>query len=147
MQKRRGIRVNEKYAKIIDLPHHESKTRPRMSRHDRAAQFAPYSALSGYEDAVRETARLTDTKGELDDYEKEKINETLTYLLSSEGGSMAEITFFKPDRKKQGGSYVTLTGEIYKIDEVKRKIIMVGGTEIPLDDLVDLQKCEEYSDI
>ena len=118
-----------------------------MSRHDRAAQFAPYSALSGYEDAVRETARLTDTKGELDDYEKEKINETLTYLLSSEGRAMAEITFFKPDRKKNGGSYITVTGEIYKIDEVKRKIIMVGGTEIPLDDLVDLQKCKEYSDI
>ena len=139
--------MNEKYAKIIDLPHHESKTRPRMSRLDRAAQFAPYSALSGYEDAVRETARLTDTKGELDDYEKEKINETLTYLLSSEGRAMAEITFFKPDRKKNGGSYITVTGEIYKIDEVKRKIIMVGGTEIPLDDLVDLQKCKEYSDI
>ena len=117
-----------------------------MSRLDRAAQFAPYSALSGYEDAVRETARQTDKKNELDDYEKEKINETLTLLLSSEPGTVARLTFFNPDPKKAGGSYITLTGEICKIDEVKRKILMVGGTEIPLDDLVDVQKCEEYQD-
>ena len=135
--------MNEKYAEIIDMPHHVSQTRPRMSRLDRAAQFAPYSALSGYEAAVRETARLTDTKSELDDYEKEKINETLVSLLSSEPGTMAHLTFFKPDRKKKGGSYISLTGEVCKIDEVKRKIIMVGGTEIPIDDLVDAKKCED----
>jgi hypothetical protein len=136
--------MNEKYANIIDLPHQVSKIRPRMSRLDRAAQFAPYSALSGYEAAVRETARLTDRKTELDDYEKEKIDQTLNDLLASEVGVRASLTFFCPDRKKEGGSYITLTGEIYKIDSIERRIVMVGGEEIKLDDLVDVQKIEDF---
>lgn len=136
--------MNEKYANIIDLPHQVSKIRPRMSRLDRAAQFAPYSALSGYEAAVRETARLTDRKTELDDYEKEKIDQTLNGLLASEVGVKASLTFFCPDRKKEGGSYITLTGEIYKIDSIERRIVMVGGEEIKLDDLVDVQKIEDF---
>lgn len=136
--------MNEKYANIIDLPHQVSKIRPRMSRLDRAAQFAPYSALSGYEAAVRETARLTDRKTELDDYEKEKIDQTLNGLLASEVGVKASLTFFCPDRKKEGGSYITLTGEIYKIDSIERRIVMVGGEEIKLDDLVDVQKIEKF---
>ena len=137
--------MNEKYENIIDLPHQVSKSRPRMSRLDRAAQFAPYSALSGYEAAVRETARLTDRKTELDDYEKEKIDQTLNDLLASEVGVKASLTFFCPDRKKEGGSYITLTGEIYKIDGIERKIIMVGGEEIMLDDLVNVQKIEKFA--
>ena len=136
--------MNEKYANIIDLPHQVSKIRPRMSLLDRAAQFAPYSALSGYEAAVRETARLTDRKTELDDYEKEKIDQTLNDLLASEVGVKASLTFFCPDRKKEGGSYITLTGEIYKIDSIERRIVMVGGEEIKLDDLVDVQKIEDF---
>lgn len=136
--------MNEKYANIIDLPHQVSKIRPRMSQLDRAAQFAPYSALSGYEAAVRETARLTDRKTELDDYEKEKIDQTLNGLLASEVGVKASLTFFCPDRKKEGGSYITLTGEIYKIDSIERRIVMVGGEEIKLDDLVDVQKIEDF---
>ena len=75
--------MNEKYEKIINLPRHVSSKRAQMPREDRAAQFAPYSALSGYEDAVEETARLTDQKIELDEYEKEKINDRLLFLLSS----------------------------------------------------------------
>ena len=137
--------MNEKYANIIDLPHQVSKIRPRMSRLDRAAQFAPYSALSGYEAAVRETARLTDKKTELDDYEKEKIDQTLNGLLASDVEVKASLTFFCPDRKKEGGSYITLTGEIYKIDGIERKIIMVGGEEIMLDDLVNVQKIEKFA--
>ena len=137
--------MNEKYANIIDLPHQVSKIRPRISRLDRAAQFAPYSALSGYEAAVRETARLTDRKTELDDYEKEKIDQTLNGLLASEVGVKASLTFFCPDRKKEGGSYITLSGEIYKIDGIERKIIMVGGEEIMLDDLVNVQKIEKFA--
>lgn len=136
--------MNEKYENIIDLPHQVSKSRPRMSRLDRAAQFAPYSALSGYEAAVRETARLTDRKTELDDYEKEKIDQTLNGLLASDVEVKASLTFFCPDRKKEGGSYITLTGEIYKIDSIERRIVMVGGEEIKLDDLVDVQKIEDF---
>ena len=75
--------MNEKYEKIINLPHHVSKTRAQMSRSDRAAQFAPYSALTGYENAIEETARLTDRKHELDEYEKEKINSAIISIMSS----------------------------------------------------------------
>ena len=104
--------MNEKYEKIINLPHHVSKTRIPMLKEDRAAQFAPYSALSGYEDAVEETARLTDKKRELDDYEKEKINAALTDLLNFDEDKTATITFFLPDKRKKGGSYITTTGQM-----------------------------------
>ncbi|MBQ4107778.1 MAG: hypothetical protein IJC80_00100 [Clostridia bacterium] len=101
--------MNEKYEKIINLPHHVSKTRPQMSVHDRAAQFAPYSALSGYEDAVEETARLTDRKIELDEYEKERINANLLAFLSAPIGTRAKITYFRPDNKKSGGAYFSVS--------------------------------------
>ena len=135
--------MNEKYEKIINLPHHVSKTRPPMSRSDRAAQFAPYSALSGYEDAVEETARLTNEKIELDEYEKEKINATLTTLLASPPDTVVKITYFRPDRYKTGGAYVTLTGEVAYIDEVKKELVLVGGYEISLDDIFEIQVLEK----
>ena len=111
-----------------------------MPKADRAAQFAPYSALSGYEDAVEETARPTDRRTELDEYEKERINSTLTALLSSPPGTKVSITFFRPDEKKSGGSYVTVTGEIGKFDEIAREITLVGGAPINIDDIVEI--CE-----
>ena len=136
--------MNEKYEKIINLPRHVSGKRAQMSRGERAAQFAPYSALSGYEEAVEETARLTDQKIELDEYEKEKINDTLLSLLSSPIPEKVKITFFRPDKKKVGGAYVTRVGEIGKIDEIQRKIILVGGTSINIDDVIELTKEEIY---
>lgn len=129
--------MNEKYEKIINLPHHVSPTREPMTRYDRAAQFAPYSALSGYEDAVEETARLTDGRIELDEYEKEKINATLMALLSSPVGTKAKITFFRPDDRKSGGAYVTVSGELDFIDEVKRELTLVGYYPIRLDDIIE----------
>ena len=91
--------MNEKYEKIIHLPHHISKNRPQMSNHDRAAQFAPYSALSGYEDAVEETARLTDEKCELDDYEKELIDfcasRGVTFFTVSSDEPIEKVIFGK----------------------------------------------------
>ena len=134
--------MNEKYEKIINLPHHVSPSREPMARYDRAAQFAPYSALSGYEDAVEETARLTDTRTELDEYEKEKINATLTALLSSPPDTKVSITFFRPDRSKSGGAYVTARGEVGCIDEVKKEITLVGGCPIKIDDIIELWEIE-----
>ena len=130
--------MNEKYEKIINLPHHVSKTRPQMSRSDRAAQFAPYSALSGYEEAVEETARLTDKKQELDEYEKEKINSTLLSVLSAPTDTKVKITFFRPDEKKEGGAYVSVVGEIGRFDEITREITLVGGSPIRLDDIIEM---------
>lgn len=135
--------MNERYEKIINLPHHVSEKRAPMSKSDRAAQFAPYSALSGYEDAVEETARLTDRKIELDEYEKGKINDTLTDLISSPAGTMIRVTFFRPDKRKIGGAYVTLAGEFDRVDEIERKILLVCGKEIKLDDVTELQKCDD----
>lgn len=130
--------MNDKYEKIINLPHHVSMTRDPMPKADRAAQFAPYSALSGYEDAVEETARLTDGRIELDEYEKDKINATLLMLLSSPIGTKAKITFFRPDDRKNGGAYVTVSGELDFIDEVKRELTLVGYYPINLDDIIEV---------
>ena len=130
--------MNEKYEKIIDMPHHVSLTREPMPRYDRAAQFAPYSALSGYEEAVEETARLTDRRIELDEYEKEKINSTLTDLMHSEEVRTVSITYFRPDEYKSGGAYITVRGELCRIDEHMRTITLVGGYTIPLDSIIDI---------
>ena len=138
--------MNERYKKIMDMPRHISDKRAPMPKIDRAAQFAPYSALSGYEDAVEETARLTDQKTELDEYEKEKINDTLTSLLDQTEDTKVKITFFRPDEKKSGGAYVTIKGEIALIDTVKRKILLVGGKEINIDDLIELQKIQDFEE-
>ena len=130
--------MNEKYEKIINLPHHVSKIREPMTRADRAAQFAPYSALSGYEDAVEETARLTDSKIELDEYEKERINSTLTKIIASPPETKVSITYFRPDRHKSGGAYVTVTGEVAHFDEVKKEISLIGGYPIGINDIIDV---------
>ena len=132
--------MNERYKEILNMPRHISEKRAPMPKSDRAAQFAPYSALSGYEDAVEETARPTDYKIDLDEYEKEKINNTLTSLLSPTEDCKVKITFFRPDEKKTGGAYITVKGEIALIDTVTRKILLIGGKEISIDDLIELQK-------
>ena len=136
------INMNEKYASIINLPRHVSDTRPRMSNHDRAAQFAPYSALSGYEDAVEETARLTEGKIELDESEKEMINLTLTRLAAASPEQKIKITFFRPDDKKQGGAYVTVSGEISKIDPTAQEITLVAGLPIPFDSIFEIYEID-----
>ncbi len=135
--------MNEKYSEIINLSHHVSKTREPMAKADRAAQFAPYSALSGYEDAMEETARLTDGRIELDEYEKERINASLTALLSAPQDTRVSITYFRPDKRKKGGAYVTVTGEIGRIDEVKREIILMSGHPIMIDDIIEISQSKD----
>jgi hypothetical protein len=133
----------EKYEKIIDLPHHVSKKRPRMSISDRAAQFAPYSALSGYEDAVEETARLTDKKAELCEDEIAKINATLTRLAEAPVGIKARITFFRKDEKKKGGAYITVCAEVGDIDPVAGRITLIGVCPIRFSDITEIYEVEE----
>ena len=132
--------MNEKYERIINLPHHISNSRARMSREDRAAQFAPYSALSGYEDAVEETARITDHFIELDESEKEKINDVLTSLFSSPIGTKAKITYFIPDKRKVGGKYVTATGEVGQIDYDKQEISLTNGLTVLFKNILEIQE-------
>ena len=129
-----------KYDDIIDLPHHVSKTRQRMSMIDRAAQFSPFAALVGYEDAVEETARLTDKKIELTEESKFSISEKLrTVSENAEDEMTVRITYFVPDKKKEGGEYVTALGAVKYIDEYDRIVIMADKTVIPIDQIWDVE--------
>lgn len=121
------------YDDIINLPHHVSKTHPQMSIIDRAAQFSPFMALTGYGDAVEETARLTDEWIELDEERKVLLNKKLQIVCEHiREKPVAAITFFQPDEKKDGGAYVTITGEVRKIDEYNGTVIMTDKTEIEI---------------
>lgn len=105
----------KKYADIIDLPHHQSDTRPKMSNYDRAAQFSPFAALTGHADSIKETARLTDEYSEPSEEMKTIMNEKILFLMEQlENQPEITITFFKPDEKKQGGAYITITGVVPK---------------------------------
>jgi hypothetical protein len=131
--------VIDQYNDIIDLPHHQSATRPHMTLHDRAAQFSPFAALTGYDDAVKETARLTDNKEELDEYRKEELNERLSMIYDTlDEQPEVSVTYFLPDKKKSGGAYVTVTGSVKKIDEYEHLVIMRDGTKIPIDDIYEI---------
>ena len=113
----------------------------------REAQFAPFSALTGYEDVVKETARYTDCKAEIDDYVKEQINAILQYIINSEKNEFVTITYFVPDEIKSGGVYVTKTGTIEKVREFERNICMEDGTEILIDDIFSIELVQaEYDE-
>ena len=116
------------YADIIDLPHHQSATRPHMSLYDRAAQFAPFAALTGYDDMVKEEARYVGQQIELGEASIELLNQKLTLIADViEDGTKptVSITYFEPDTMKAGGKYVTVTEKIKKIDPVTRKVILM----------------------
>lgn len=128
------------YEDIINLPHHVSPTRPRMSMADRAAQFSPFAALSGYGDAVQETARLTNRRIELDESAKAALDEKLRLLAEViEDRPEAAITYFLPDRKKAGGEYVTATGQVKKVDAVAQELVMANGRIIPIADIIEVE--------
>ncbi len=129
--------MRNNYDDIINLPHHTSETRPKMSMHDRAAQFSPFAALTGHDAALEETARLTDTRIELDECEKEILNEKL--MMISDGTQVVTVTWFKPDERKFGGAYVNVTDTVKKIDVYSREIIMSNGERIPVDEIYDIK--------
>jgi len=131
---------NHQYDDIIDLPHHVSATRPRMSMIDRAAQFSPFAALSGYGAAVKETARLTEEWLELSEDRKAVLNEKLQILAEQiDSRPEAVFTYFRPDEKKAGGAYVSVTGSIKKIDSTSREIILMDRTAIPIDQIYEIE--------
>lgn len=129
-----------KYDDIIGLPHHQSKERAHMSLYDRAAQFAPFAALTGHEEAIEETARITDEKIALDETAIEKINEKL-YEISqhlSEKRNVS-ITYFRPDTHKSGGAYLTDVGTIKKMDDMEKVIIMDSGMKISMEQIIEIE--------
>lgn len=128
-----------KYEDIIDLPHHVSYRHPRMSRIDRAAQFAPFSALTGYGAAVEETARLTEGLTELDETARALLNEKLRMLADSLGDEpQISITYFRPDERKAGGAYVTVSGTVKTLDEYTRTVTMRDQTVIPMEHIREI---------
>ena len=125
--------VEHKYDAIINLSHHVSSRHPQMPMMNRAAQFSPFAALTGYEDAVRETARLTDEKIELDEYEKEELDRKIQWIGSHLDEHIpVSITYFHPDDKKAGGYYEEIVDTIRKINVYEHEILLAKGTKIPI---------------
>lgn len=135
------------YDDIINLPHHVSKTRPRMSQRNRAAQFSPFAALTGYDAAIKETGRLTAERIELGEDAKEVLNRKHAYLSERIAEHpLITITYFTPDEKKTGGTYVTVTERLKKTDSIERIAVLTDGTEIPFNDVVDIES-ELFADM
>ena len=131
---------NHQYDDIINLPHYVSPTRPRMSMIDRAAQFSPFAALTGYDAAIKETGRLTDQRIELSEDSRAALDRKQQLLVESLADHPeVSVTYFIPDERKSGGAYVTVTGIVKKVDDYQRLLLLTDGTKIPLDDILDLE--------
>ena len=134
------------YEDIVDLPHHVSRKHPQPTMADRAARFAPFAAITGYEEMVLEEARITDDRIELDENSKAALNEKLNMIqefLDEE--PEVTITYFEPDKKKSGGAYVSITGVVKRIDEYEHLVIMTDGKKINIEEIYDLQSDLFYS--
>ena len=125
--------MEKNYDDIIHLSRPLSAKHPPMPVQNRAAQFAPFAALTGYDAAVNETARVTDDRAELDDYAKAVLSEKLQLLAEhADAPPEVKITYFEPDKKKSGGAYVCVTGSVKSIDEYERIVVMEDGVRIPI---------------
>jgi len=132
--------VNRKYNEIMGLPHHVSKTRPQMPMSDRAAQFAPFAALTGYDAAIKETGRLTVERIELDVEALSALDMKYQLLMEAlDEAPEVTITYFQPDERKAGGKYVSAVGAVKKIDDFERRITMQDGAKIPMDDVLSIE--------
>ena len=131
--------MSGKYDDIIHLPHHVSQTHPQMPMCDRAAQFSPFAALTGYGAVIRETGRLTETRPELDEDAKGELDHRLARLSALlESRPLVAVTYFQPDAKKEGGAWLVVTGVVRKIDEYHRALVIEGGLQVPISDLLSL---------
>ena len=132
--------MSENYDDIIDLPHHVSATRPQMSMMDRAAQFSPFAALTGYDAAIKETGRLTDEKIEMDEEALNILNMKFQILMNClDDEPEVTFTYFKPDEHKDGGAYIEVTDKVKKVDEFERLIVMQNGMKMPMDDILNIE--------
>ena len=135
-----GSTSNQQYNDIIDLPHHISTTRPRMSMLDRAAQFSPFAALTGYDAAIKETGRLTGQRIELTEECRAVLDRKQQVLLENlTEHPEVSVTYFVPDERKSGGAYVTVAGRVKKVDEYQRLLLLTNGTRIPLTEVLELE--------
>ncbi len=128
------------YDDIIHLPHHTSTTRSPMPLQDRAAQFAPFAALTGYDTVISETARLTDYQIELEEDDQIDLDRRLAFLLQHrDAHPLISVTHFVPDSHKAGGTYITTKGHLKKVDEYSRQLVLSGGISIPLEHIAAIE--------
>ena len=128
--------MSGKYDDILHLPHPTSAKHPRMPISERAAIFSPFAALTGHAGAIAETARLTERKMELDEDTKAELDRRQAVLLEHiKEQPEITVTWFQPDERKDGGAYLTTAGRLKKIDQVERRLFLLDGTKIPLDDV------------
>lgn len=133
------MKYNNKYDDIINLPHHISKKHPRMSLYARSSQFAPFAALTGYEDAINETSRQTSKKIDIDEELKNILDSKLQIIIEQiKDKPEVTITYFIEDLKKEGGKYVTITGFVRKVDLYDQYIYFVDDKKIPINDIIDI---------
>lgn len=133
------MHIKSKYDEIMGLPHHVSRTRPQMPMSDRAAQFAPFAALTGYDSAIKEIGRLTDEKIELDEEALTTLDMKYQFLMDAlDDEPEVTITYFQPDERKAGGKYVSATGTVKKVDDFERRITMRDGAKIPMDKVLSI---------
>lgn len=134
-----NLKETHQYDDIIHLPHHVSTVHPPMTMAERAAQFSPFAALTGYDAALKETGRLTRERAELDEDEKERLDERLRELRERIGEHpLAAITYFCPDQRKDGGAYLTASGHVKKIEEYAKVVVMEDGGEIPVAEITEM---------
>ena len=141
--------AEEKYSDIIDMPHHRSAKHPHMSMTERAAQFSPFAALTGFEARIVEEARLTDSKAELDEEQmlaissrlgmiEEKLSELRGVSPTERTYPLVSVVYFVKDKRKDGGEYVTVQGRVKKIDQFQKKIFFEDGTKVPVEDIYEV---------
>lgn len=129
-----------RYDDIIALPHHVSKTHPPMDRVDRAAQFAPFAALTGHEAAIEETARLTDERIELTEDSKVFLDEQLRSIQERiEEHPEITVRYFQADERKAGGAYLVVSGRVKRIDAVGGAIVFMDGSSISIEDIIEIR--------
>lgn len=134
-----SLAESHEYDDIINMPHHTSSKHPQMDLYDRAAQFSPFAALTGFESAIEETGRITDMRIELSEDEKAVLDVRFREIresLSSGERLLVALTYFQADALKEGGAYVTVTGRVKKIDEDARKIMFEDRTSVAMDEVV-----------
>ena len=130
----------DQYRDMLYLPHKQSATRKHMSVHDRAAQFAPFAALTGYDSAIDETARFTEDRLPRSEADEELLNERVRFL-SERIAEQPEVTvtYFLPDERKAGGAYVACTGRVKRIEPLPQRILCTDGREVPLEDILTIE--------
>lgn len=135
--------AEEKYRDIIDLPHPTSRKHPRMSLEARAAQFAPFAALTGHKEELQEERRLTKHKVIQDEDYREELDYVLDHICQSEGEIYIRCEYFVADKEKDGGDYKIATGIFKRIDSETNHLVLKDGMEIPLEDIMELEEIEE----